>query len=46
MDRIKRTDRGLPRRTHPFLRALLITIFSFIMIAVGFFGAQYLAGLI
>lgn len=40
MDRIKRTDRGVTKR-HPFLRALLITILCAIMVALGFFGAEY-----
>lgn len=44
MDKIKRT--GRKSQTHPFVRALLITLLCFLMIAVGFFGAAFLTGAI
>ena len=41
MDKIKRTGRGGP---HPFVKALLLTLLCFLMVAIGFFGAAYLTG--
>lgn len=41
MDKIKRTGRGGP---HPFIKALLLTLLCFLMVAIGFFGAAYLTG--
>lgn len=42
MDKIKRT--GHTVRPHPFVKALLLTLLCFLMVAIGFFGAAYLTG--
>lgn len=42
MDKIKR--RGQKNQPHPFVKALLLTLLCFLMIAIGFFGAAFLTG--
>lgn len=41
MDKIKRRGQNRP---HPFIKALLLTLLCFLMVAIGFFGAAYLTG--